>query len=134
MTPNEHRWLRLSLVVVWLWTAFPTVWEWNGQSLALLAPLPGAWQEIKPVLIGGGAVFDALLGMWLWWRPGRAAYSAALVTMLIMTLLATAIDPGLWLHPLGPLSKNIPIAAALCLLWRHSGGKDDGTGEKKGCA
>ena len=54
--------------------------------------------------------------------------------MLIMTLLATAIDPGLWLHPLGPLSKNIPITAALCLLWRHSGGNDDGTGEKKGRA
>ena len=39
--------------------------------------------------------------------------------MVLMTLLATAIDPGGWLHPLGPLSKNLPIAAALLVLWRQ---------------
>lgn len=118
MANTELRWLRLSLVFVWLWTAFASLWEWHGQSLALLATLPDAWPGLKPALIGAGAATDALLGLWLWWRPGRPAYGAALIVMGVMTVLATAIDPGGWLHPLGPLSKNIPIAAALLLLWR----------------
>ena len=120
-TNTELRWLRLSLVVVWLWTAVASVWEWHGQSHALLAALPNTWPWpwLKPTLIGGGAALDALLGLWLWWRPGRAAYGAALAAMLFMTTLATAIEPAWWLHPLGPLSKNIPMAAALVLLWRR---------------
>lgn len=118
MAHTELRWLRLSLVFVWLWTAIASLWEWNGQSLALLATLPDTWPGLKPALIGAGAATDALLGLWLWWRPGRPAYGAALIAMGVMTVLATAIDPGWWLHPLGPLSKNLPIAAALLLLWR----------------
>lgn len=118
MANTELRWLRLSLVFVWLWTAFASLWEWNGQSLALLTALPDAWPRLKSALIGAGAATDALLGLWLWWRPSRPAYGAALIVMVLMTLLATAIDPALWLHPLGPLSKNVPIAAALLLLWR----------------
>lgn len=119
MAGTELRWLRLSLVFVWLWTAFASLWEWHGQSLALLTSLPDTWPGLKPALIAAGAATDALLGLWLWWRPGRPAYGAALFVMALMTLLATAIDPGGWLHPLGPLSKNIPIAAALLLLWRQ---------------
>jgi hypothetical protein len=119
MASTELRWLRHSLVAVWLWTAFASIWEWNHQSLALLATLPDTWPWLKPTLIGAGASTDALLGLWLWWRPGRTAYGAALIVMGLMTVLATAIDPGWWLHPLGPLSKNIPIAAALLLLWRQ---------------
>ena len=38
--------------------------------------------------------------------------------MLLMTGVATAIDPSLWLHPLGPLTKNVPIAALLLVLAR----------------
>jgi hypothetical protein len=37
-----------------------------------------------------------------------------------MTITATVLLPALWLHPLGPLSKNLPIAAALYLLWQSS--------------
>lgn len=115
---TELRWLRLSLVFVWLWTAGVSLWEWRGQSLALLASLPDSWPLLKPTLIVMGAVTDGLLGLWMWWRPSHWAYGTALVVMLAMTLLASAIHPGWWLHPLGPLSKNLPIAAALLLLWR----------------
>ncbi|MFT3779259.1 MAG: DoxX-like family protein [Ottowia sp.] len=118
--PPELRWLRGTLVFVWLWTAVVSVVEWHGQSLALLAGLPPAWAGAKPWLIGTGALLDAVLGVWLWWRPGRTAYAAALAALAGMTLLATVIEPGWWLHPFGPLSKNAPIAAALVLLWRRA--------------
>ena len=115
----EWRWLRLSLAGLWLWTAAVSLWEWNGQSLALLAALPAAWAPVKPWLMGCGVAADLLIGMWLWWRPGRAAYLAALGAMGVMTLLASAVEPAWWLHPFGRLAKNVPIAAALLLLWRQ---------------
>ncbi|WP_374671269.1 DoxX-like family protein [Acidovorax temperans] len=48
------------------------------------------------------------------------AYATALAVMIGMTLAATAIDPSWWLHPLGPQTKNLPIAAILWVLWRAS--------------
>ncbi|WP_462389914.1 DoxX-like family protein [Acidovorax sp. Q11] len=119
MTPAAHALLRWSLVFVWLATALVSVVELNGQSRALLVSLPPAWSSIAglaPFLILAGAAADAALGVWMAWRPGRAAYLAALVLMGIMTLLASAIDPSWWLHPLGPLTKNLPIAAILLVL------------------
>ena len=126
MTPAAHGLLRWSLVFVWLATALVSVVELNGQSRALLVSLPPAWTNIAglaPSLILAGAAADAALGVWMAWRPGRAAYLAALVLMGIMTLLASAIDPSWWLHPLGPLTKNLPIAAILLVLLKDERAK-----------
>ncbi len=113
--------LRGSLVVVWLATAVVSVWELHGQSRELLAGLPTAWAGghapwLPTAIILAGAAADAVLGLWLALRPGRKAYGAALLMMLAMTLLATAIKPAWWLHPFGPLTKNLPIAAILWVL------------------
>ena len=113
--------LRASLVVVWLATAVVSVWELHGQSRELLAGLPTAWAGghapwLPTAIILAGAAADAVLGLWLALRPGRKAYGAALLMMLAMTLLATAIQPAWWLHPFGPLTKNLPIAAILWVL------------------
>ena len=113
--------LRASLVVVWLATAVVSVWELHGQSRELLAGLPTAWTEgdtswLATAIILAVAAADAVLGLWLALRPGRKAYGAALLMMLAMTLLATAIQPAWWLHPFGPLTKNLPIAAILWVL------------------
>jgi hypothetical protein len=51
-------------------------------------------------------------------RPSRRVYGLALALMLCMTAIATVLDPSLWLHPLGPLTKNLPIAAILWVLIR----------------
>lgn len=119
MNARARHLLRWSLVAVWLATALVSVVELNGQSRALLVRLPPAWSGIAglvPFLILGGAAADAALGVWMAWRPGRAAYLAALGLMVGMTALASAVDPTWWLHPLGPLTKNLPIAAILLVL------------------
>lgn len=121
MNHASARLLRASLVVVWLATAVVSVWELHGQSRELLAGLPTAWAGghapwLPTAIILAGAAADAVLGLWLALRPGRQAYGAALLMMLAMTLLATAIHPAWWLHPFGPLTKNLPIAAILWVL------------------
>ena len=103
---------------VWLATAIVSVVELQGQSRELLVSLPAAWSDprLASALILSGAAAHAVLGLWLAWRPGRAVYWAALGLMGVMTLLATFIDPAWWLHPLGPLTKNLPMAAILLVL------------------
>lgn len=117
----QERLLRLSLVAVWLFTAVASIVELNGQSRQVLAAAGIASpQWLVQGLIVGGAAADLAVGIALWRWPGRASYAAALALMLVMTLVATVLQPGLWLHPLGPLLKNIPIAVLLWHLYRRA--------------
>ncbi|MEO6853542.1 MAG: DoxX-like family protein [Rhodoferax sp.] len=114
--PQEYQCLRWSLVFVWLATACASVWELDGQSSALLASAgihDAIWMR---VLVLGGAATDLALGLAMAFLPSRLVYLAALGAMLLMTIAAILLVPALWLHPLGPLTKNLPIAAALLLL------------------
>lgn len=118
---EDDRLLRFSLVAVWLFTAVASIVELNGQSRQVLAEAGIAsppW--LVQLLIVGGAAADLAVGLALWWRPGRASYLAAFGLLLVMTAVATFLQPALWLHPLGPLLKNLPIAALLWHLWRRT--------------
>ncbi|MDN6882842.1 DoxX-like family protein [Variovorax sp. CAN2819] len=118
---ETDRLLRYSLVAVWLFTAVASFVELNGQSREVLAAAGIASpQWLVQGLIVGGAAADLAVGIALWRWPGRASYAAALALMLAMTVVATVLQPGLWLHPLGPLLKNIPIAALLWHLYRRA--------------
>lgn len=110
--------LRWSLVFVWLATAFVSVWERHGQSLPLLHAAGVQDPALAATLILGGAAVDAALGLAMWVKPARLTYLAALGAMVAMTCVATVMAPALWLHPLGPLTKNVPIGVALWVLAR----------------
>ncbi|AVS71371.1 epimerase [Paracidovorax avenae] len=115
--PRERGWLRASLVAVWLGTVVASVAEFHGQSRDLLVAAGMQNTLLMQAIIAAGIAADLAVGAWLWWRPGRPAYAAALLLMGAMTVIATLLLPGLWLDPLGRLLKNIPIAAILLVLW-----------------
>lgn len=118
---DDDRLLRLSLVAVWLFTAVASLVELNGQSREVLAAAGIASpQWLVQWLIVGGAAADLLIAIALWRWPGRASYAAAFALMAVMTAVATVLQPSLWLHPLGPLLKNLPIAALLWHLYRRA--------------
>ena len=116
LTGKDQDLLRFSIVFVWLATAIVSVWELHGQSTQLLLAAGVQDPALARLLILAGAGVDAVLGLAILLRPARWSYLAALATMVLMTLVATVFDPSLWLHPLGPLTKNLPIAAALLVL------------------
>lgn len=117
-----HRAMHGSLVMVWLGTALVSAldfWGWSGlehEGARLLAASGIADARWQAALIWGGLLADLAVGLALAFRPGRASYGAALALMAAMTVAGTALQPLLWLHPLGPLLKNLPIAAMLCFL------------------
>ena len=116
------RFMHASLVVVWLGTAVVSALDYLGLSGlnhegARLLDQGGIgdarWQAL---LIWSGLLADLALGLAALLRPGRAIYLSALLLMTAMTVIGTALQPTLWLHPLGPLLKNLPIAAMLWFL------------------
>lgn len=111
--PVPLRTMHFSLIAVWLGTALASAIEHQGLSVQVLADAgihDARWQTF---LIWSGLLADLAVGLALWLRPGRESYLAALLLMAAMTVLATVLQPTLWLHPLGPLLKNLPIAAML---------------------
>lgn len=108
---------RWSLVALWWGTAGVSWLGWGGISHELVRQpgwVPEAWVS---ALVAGGIALDLAMGLWLALRPGVWACRAGVAVVLVFSVLATAMVPQLWLHPLGPLLKNLPI---LALLWRAS--------------
>ncbi len=116
---SERDLLRLSLVFVWLYTALASFLELEGRSAELFLGTVMEGSRFIPVLIWGGVAVDVALGVAMYLRPARLIYLLALMFMLLMTLVATMLAPALWLEPLGPLTKNVPIAAILLVLARR---------------
>ncbi|MBN4659360.1 DoxX-like family protein, partial [Escherichia coli] len=86
-------------------------------SYALLART-GIAGAAAPLALYGAAALDLLLGLaTLLARRRRWVYAASMALILGYTAIITIALPEFWLHPYGPVLKNLPLLAALWLLW-----------------
>jgi uncharacterized protein YbjT (DUF2867 family) len=110
--------LRWSIALVWIITAFVSVFGYPvADSFELLrrAGVPEA--ALAPALYGAAAL-DLMLGIgvvlprrprWVW--PAQAALVIGYTVIISLRL------PEFWLHPYGPMVKNLPLLAVLWLLY-----------------
>lgn len=112
--------LRIALGLLWLWTAVVSLGLYPVQdSYALLARV-GLHGALATVALYGAALLDLLFGVLTLVLPAprrRLLWLAQLALIAGYTLLITLFLPEQWLHPYGPISKNLPLAAAIALLW-----------------
>jgi uncharacterized protein YbjT (DUF2867 family) len=113
--------LRISIALVWIVTGIVSLGLYPVQeSYALLARVGiGGW--LAPVMLYGAALLDLGFGIatlmprshggryWLW------LMQAAVI--LFYTAVISWRLPEFWLHPYGPLLKNLPMLAAIWLLF-----------------
>jgi uncharacterized protein YbjT (DUF2867 family) len=119
----QMRWLlpllRGSVAFVWIVSGLVSLGLYpTADSLALLARA-GVPAVIQRSVLIAAALLDLLLGLltlWPWPRP-RALWLAQVVLIVVYTVIVTLRLPEFWLHPFGPLSKNVPMLALLGLLW-----------------
>jgi uncharacterized protein YbjT (DUF2867 family) len=113
---------RLVLAMLWLWTAYVSWFAWpHGDSLAWLAAC-GVPPSMREPMLAGASVLDAAIGCALLFKPWRWLWPAQVALVGGYSAIMSVCLPGFWLHPFGPLSKNLPILALLLLLWRlHPG-------------
>ena len=108
--------LRLTLAALWLisgFTGLAALREWSP-LLAQDAHLPiGA----AFLVLGAACFVDIGLAILVArrWKP-RAMALVQLATIATYTLVASVLWPSLWAEALGPLAKNLPIAAAVLAL------------------
>jgi uncharacterized protein YbjT (DUF2867 family) len=110
--------LRLSVALVWILTGIFSLGVYpKEQSYALLARtgLPAAFAAYA---LYGAAIFDLLLGIaTLLLRRRRGLWLIQMGLIITYTLIITLKLPEFWLHPYGPILKNLPLLAVLWMLY-----------------
>jgi uncharacterized protein YbjT (DUF2867 family) len=109
--------LRLSVAMVWIIAGVVSLGLYPvEESLALLARtrLTGAAAYIA---LYGAAVLDLVLGVATLLTRRRELWLAQIAVIVGYSMIITAAMPELWLHPFGPVAKNLPLLAALLLLY-----------------
>lgn len=110
--------LRISIALVWIWTGIVSLGLYPTQSSYELLARVGVGAALAPLMLHGAAVLDLLIGLatlvmsrlgWLWLLQ--------LAIILGYTAIITFKLPEFWLHPYGPLSKNLVMLAAIYLLY-----------------
>ena len=111
--------LNVSIALVWIWTGLVSLGLYPvDASMQLLAQLGLSGAPATAALYAGGGI-DLALGPLALALRGRArvlVWLAMLAVMAAYTALITERIPHWWLHPFGPISKNLPMLAAIALL------------------
>lgn len=109
--------LRWSIALVWIVTGIVSFGLYPVQdSYALLARV-GITGMLAPLMLYGAALLDLAFGIGiLVLRRRRWLWLAQLALIVFYTAIISWRLPEFWLHPYGPLLKNLPMIAAIWLL------------------
>lgn len=101
--------IRVTLALLWLASAWLGLSYGGVQThdVAAALGLPTGWED--PLRIGASLLDLVLAGLVLLDRTGCKATLAQVTLIAGYTLVIGFALPGLWLDPLGPLLKNLPI-------------------------
>ncbi len=109
--------MRWSVALVWLGSGLTSLFGYPiASSLAMLAAAglhgAAAWASLL-----AGAMLDIGFGLATLVRPARALYLLQIATIVGYTAIISIALPGYWLHPFGPVLKNLPMLAVLGALY-----------------
>jgi uncharacterized protein YbjT (DUF2867 family) len=109
--------LRVSIALVWIVTGIVSTGLYPvSDSYALLARV-GISGTFAPVILYGAALLDFLFGIATMLLKRRyGLWLAQLAAIIFYTAVISWKLPEFWLHPYGPLLKNLPMVAAIWLL------------------
>ncbi len=107
--------LKIVLVLMWLSSAYLGLFHGHAQTDALVQGigLPAAFAT--PLRIGSSILDIAIAGLVIFDRNARLSTPVQLAVVIGYTLVIGFALPMLWLDPLGPLVKNIPILLAIAV-------------------
>lgn len=109
--------LRFSIACLWIFTGIVSAFVFPAeQSYAMLAKagISGIW---APIMLYGAATIDLVLGiltLLAYWIPLVGMIQISL--MLLYTIIITFSLPEQWVHPFGPVSKNLPLIIATMIM------------------
>jgi len=109
--------LRVAIAFVWIATAIVSAFVYPAADSFELLARSGIPQELRPAMLYGAALFDLLLGVGtLFLRRRRWLWRLQLLLIGFYTVVIALFLPEFLIHPYGPLTKNVPMLAAIWLL------------------
>jgi len=107
---------KLSLSFLWIFTGITSVYFSPETGYEILANAGITGLSAKALLISG-SVLDIALGIWILTPFSlKWCYITQLTTIILYSILLSYIAPEFWLHPFGPITKNIPIIALILFM------------------
>lgn len=107
--------LQAVLVLMWVASALLGFFHGAAQADELVRSLGWPVSLADPLRIGGSVLDLGIAALLILDRRARWSTLAQLVTVMGYTLVIGFALPHLWLDPLGPLLKNIPILVAILI-------------------
>lgn len=106
--------MRYTLAAIWLVTGVLSLGIFpQRESLGLLAQV-GLRSDVALIALYGSASLDIALGILTLARPMTMLWRAQATLVIAYSVIIAFCLPEYWLHPFGPVLKNLPI---LMLLW-----------------
>jgi len=117
LTSNISLVARLSISALWVFTGITSAFFVKDIGYQILAN-GGITGLLADFSILSGSALDVIIGIWLLvgWRL-KLCYLVQIAVIAAYTLLLTVIDPSFWIHPFGPLTKNIPLLVLIYILY-----------------
>lgn len=106
--------MRASVAAVWIFSGVVSLGLFPvEESYAMLARVGMA----SPLVLYGAALLDIALGVAIYaFRRRRWLWRLQIALILVYSVLIAVFLPELWLHPFGPLLKNLPMLAGIVAL------------------
>jgi nucleoside-diphosphate-sugar epimerase len=111
--------LRWSIAFVWLLTGYLSAFVFPSESSYALLSRVGIDDHYAGLFLYGAAAIDIALGVAtaITYRIQIIGYlQIALIT--VYTLIISIYLPEQWLHPFGPISKNLPLIIAILVMMK----------------
>ena len=109
----------MALAAVWLVAGVVSLGIYPVEESYVLLARVGIAGALAPVTLYGAAAMDIAFGLGtLFLQHRRILWIAQGALIGIYTFTITFFLPEFWLHPFGPLIKNLPILAAILLLYK----------------
>ncbi|SFU56112.1 NAD(P)H-binding protein [Nitrosospira multiformis] len=110
--------LRVSLAAVWFVAGAVSMGIYPVEESYVLLARVGITGSLAPIALYGAAAMDIAFGFGTLFLRHRRLLWIAQVTLISVYMVAiTLFLPEFWLHPFGPLIKNLPILAVILLLY-----------------
>jgi uncharacterized protein YbjT (DUF2867 family) len=111
--------LRASVALVWIVTGIVSLGLFPVAQSYVLLERTGVPAALAPPLLFAAALLDLALGVLVFVLHGarrRLLWRVQIALMLLYSIVIAARLPEFWLHPYGPMLKNVPLLAVLVLL------------------
>ncbi|MGR9116461.1 MAG: NAD(P)H-binding protein [Gammaproteobacteria bacterium] len=116
--------LRLSIAFLWLWSGIVSLFFYPREHSYQFLAATGISGSAAPPTLYGLALLDIAIGLATLavYRIRRLIF-LQLITVFLYTVIISAALPELWLHPFGPVLKNIPLLVSMLVYLQLEGEK-----------